>query len=105
MMQERMGAFEDDMTQVLIPFIDKTFRTLTDRDHRASGRLVDGWHGDVPGHVRSSRPLLVHRADSVAPPTCSRWGKRTNWIQKRHFTARWQTRLRLQSESIFSGSA
>ncbi len=29
-MQERMGAFEDDMTQALIPFIDKTFRTLPD---------------------------------------------------------------------------
>ncbi len=41
-MQERMGAFEDDMTQVLIPFIDKTFRTLTDRDHRAMAGLSMG---------------------------------------------------------------
>ncbi len=41
-MKERMGAFEDDMTQVLIPFIDKTFRTLPDRDHRAMAGLSMG---------------------------------------------------------------
>ncbi len=41
-MQERMGAFEDDMTQVLIPFIDKTFRTTPDRDHRAMAGLSMG---------------------------------------------------------------
>ena len=41
-MQERMGAFEDDMTHVLIPFIDKTFRTLPDRDHRAMAGLSMG---------------------------------------------------------------
>jgi hypothetical protein len=33
-MQDMASAFEDDMTQVLIPFIDSTFRTLSDRDHR-----------------------------------------------------------------------
>ena len=41
-MQERMGAFEDDMTQALIPFIDKTFRTIPDRDHRAMAGLSMG---------------------------------------------------------------
>jgi enterochelin esterase family protein len=41
-MQERMGAFEDDMTQVLIPFIDKTFRTMPDREHRAMAGLSMG---------------------------------------------------------------
>jgi enterochelin esterase-like enzyme len=41
-MQERMSAFEDDMTQVLIPFIDKTFRTIPDRDHRAMAGLSMG---------------------------------------------------------------
>ena len=41
-MQERMGAFEDDMTQVLIPFVDKTFRTIPDRDHRAMAGLSMG---------------------------------------------------------------
>ena len=40
--QERMGAFEDDMTQALIPFVDKTFRTITDRDHRAMAGLSMG---------------------------------------------------------------
>ncbi len=41
-MQERMGAFEDDMTQALIPFIEKTFRTVPDRDHRAMAGLSMG---------------------------------------------------------------
>ena len=41
-MQERMGAFEDDMTQVLIPFIDRTFRTISDREHRAMAGLSMG---------------------------------------------------------------
>jgi enterochelin esterase-like enzyme len=41
-MQERMGAFEEDMTQALIPFIDKTFRTIPDREHRAMAGLSMG---------------------------------------------------------------
>jgi enterochelin esterase-like enzyme len=41
-MQERMGAFEDDMTQALIPFIDKIFRTIPDREHRAMAGLSMG---------------------------------------------------------------
>jgi enterochelin esterase family protein len=41
-MQEMMSVFEDDVTQALIPFIDKTFRTLTDRDHRAMAGLSMG---------------------------------------------------------------
>ena len=41
-MQERMSAFEDDMTQALIPFVDKTFRTLPDREHRAMAGLSMG---------------------------------------------------------------
>ncbi len=41
-MQDRMSAFEDDVTQALIPFIDSTFRTLTDRDHRAMAGLSMG---------------------------------------------------------------
>jgi enterochelin esterase family protein len=41
-MQERMGAFEDDMTKALIPFIDKTFRTIPDREHRAMAGLSMG---------------------------------------------------------------
>lgn len=41
-MRERMSAFEDDLTQVLVPFIDANFRTLTDRDHRAMAGLSMG---------------------------------------------------------------
>jgi enterochelin esterase family protein len=41
-MQEAFAAFEDDMTQALIPFIDANFRTKTDRDHRAMAGLSMG---------------------------------------------------------------
>jgi enterochelin esterase-like enzyme len=41
-MQEMASAFEDDVTQALIPFVDKTYRTLTDRDHRAMAGLSMG---------------------------------------------------------------
>ena len=41
-MQERMGAFEDDVTQALIPFVENTFRTVPDRDHRAMAGLSMG---------------------------------------------------------------
>ena len=41
-MQDMTSAFEDDVTQVLIPFIDKTFRTFADRDHRAMAGLSMG---------------------------------------------------------------
>jgi enterochelin esterase-like enzyme len=35
-------TFEDDVTQVLIPFVDKTYRTVADRDHRAMAGLSMG---------------------------------------------------------------
>ena len=41
-MDDMMSAFEDDMTQALIPFIDSTYRTLKDRDHRAMAGLSMG---------------------------------------------------------------
>jgi len=41
-MEDMMSAFEDDMTQALIPFIDSTYRTLKDRDHRAMAGLSMG---------------------------------------------------------------
>jgi enterochelin esterase family protein len=41
-MQEMTNAFTDDMTQALIPFVDKTFRTLSDRDNRAMAGLSMG---------------------------------------------------------------
>ncbi|MBN2319486.1 MAG: esterase [Acidobacteria bacterium] len=41
-MQESTAAFEDDVTQALIPFIDSTFRTQPDRNHRAMAGLSMG---------------------------------------------------------------
>src|SRR5437870_2127172 len=41
-MQEMAASFEDDVTQVLIPYIDSSFRTLSDRDHRAMAGLSMG---------------------------------------------------------------
>lgn len=42
MMQEMASAFEADLTEALIPFIDSTFRTLADREHRAMAGLSMG---------------------------------------------------------------
>ena len=42
MVQDMASTFEDDVTQVLIPFVDSTFRTLADRDHRAMAGLSMG---------------------------------------------------------------
>jgi enterochelin esterase family protein len=39
---EMTKTFEDDVTQVLIPFVDKSYRTLSDRDHRAMAGLSMG---------------------------------------------------------------
>jgi enterochelin esterase-like enzyme len=39
---EMAKVFEDDVTQALIPFVDKTYRTLADRDHRAMAGLSMG---------------------------------------------------------------
>ena len=41
-MQEMATVFEEDVTQALIPFIDKTFRTLPDRTQRAMAGLSMG---------------------------------------------------------------
>lgn len=41
-MQDMTSAFEDDMTQALIPFIDANFSTIPDRDHRAMAGLSMG---------------------------------------------------------------
>jgi enterochelin esterase-like enzyme len=41
-MQEMSAAFEDDVTEALIPYIDSTFRTLPDRNHRAMAGLSMG---------------------------------------------------------------
>ena len=41
-MQDMAQAFEDDVTQALVPFVDATYRTLADRDHRAMAGLSMG---------------------------------------------------------------
>ena len=41
-MQEMTAAFEDDLTEVLIPYVDSHFRTVPDRDHRAMAGLSMG---------------------------------------------------------------
>jgi enterochelin esterase-like enzyme len=41
-MQDMAKAFEDDVTQALIPFVDATYRTIADRDHRAMAGLSMG---------------------------------------------------------------
>jgi enterochelin esterase family protein len=41
-MQEMTAVFEDDVTQALIPYVDSTFRTLADREHRAMAGLSMG---------------------------------------------------------------
>jgi len=39
---EMAKTFEDDVTQALIPFVDRTYRTLADREHRAMAGLSMG---------------------------------------------------------------
>jgi enterochelin esterase-like enzyme len=41
-LQEMTAAFEDDVTQALIPYVDSTFRTLADREDRAMAGLSMG---------------------------------------------------------------
>jgi enterochelin esterase-like enzyme len=41
-MRDMAEAFEADVTEVLIPFVDSTFRTIADRDHRAMAGLSMG---------------------------------------------------------------
>jgi enterochelin esterase family protein len=40
--QEMASAFEADVTEALIPFVDSTFRTIPDREHRAMAGLSMG---------------------------------------------------------------
>ncbi len=60
-MQDMMSAFEADVTEALIPFIDRTFRT--DRRPRPPrhGRTVNGRDADVSRHAESPRSLFPHR--------------------------------------------
>ena len=54
-------TFEDDVTEALIPFVDKTYRTLADRDHRAMAGLSMGGFQTFHDHAQPSRSVLAHR--------------------------------------------
>jgi len=41
-MQDMAQVFEDDVTEALIPFVDATYRTIPDREHRAMAGLSMG---------------------------------------------------------------
>ena len=41
-LDEMFGAFDEDLTQALIPYVDANFRTIADRDHRAMAGLSMG---------------------------------------------------------------
>jgi enterochelin esterase-like enzyme len=41
-LRDMMAAFEADITEALIPFVDSTYRTIPDRDHRAMAGLSMG---------------------------------------------------------------
>jgi enterochelin esterase family protein len=41
-MQDMAKVFEDDVTLALVPFVDATYRTIADRDHRAMAGLSMG---------------------------------------------------------------
>ena len=73
-------AFEDDVTQALIPFVDKTYRTVADRDHRAMAGLSMGGiqtfqitlnHLDLFSHIGgfSGAAACSASANSISRPT------------------------------------
>lgn len=71
-MQDMAAAFEDDVTQALIPSIDSTFRTLSDRDHRAMAGLSMG--GMQTFQITLDHlDLFPTSADSVELAGCSCW--------------------------------
>ena len=70
-MQDMAAAFEDDVTQALIPYIDSSFRTLSDRDHRAMAGLSMGWDADFPDHVDHLDLFSYIAEDSAGPAVCS----------------------------------
>lgn len=41
-MQVLTAGFEDDLTQIVVPLVDKSYRTIPDRDHRAMAGLSMG---------------------------------------------------------------
>ena len=60
-MQDMAAAFEDDVTQALIPFVDATYRTIAGPRSPRHGRPLDGRNADLPGDAESPRSLLPYR--------------------------------------------
>ena len=60
-MQDMTAAFEADVTEALIPFVDTTFRTIADRDHRAMAGLSMGGMQTFQVTLEPPRSLLPHR--------------------------------------------
>ena len=102
-MQAMMSAFEDDVTQALIPFIDSTFRTLTDRDHRAMAGLSMGGMQTFQVTFNHLDLFSYIGGFSGAPTSLPRATTRST--RKRPSTVQWPTRPRLQNACIFCGSA
>ena len=67
-MQDMTSAFEDDVTQALIPFIDSTFRTLSDRDHCAMAGLSMAGMQTFQVTLRSWYPVSGPSAPAFRPP-------------------------------------
>ncbi len=81
--QSMMSVFEDDVTQALIPFIDETFRTLSDRDHRALAGLSMGGmqafqiglnHLDLFSYIGGFSGAGIPRADGTFDPVADYGG-------------------------------
>lgn len=67
-MKDMTSAFEDDVTQALIPFIDSTFRTLSDRDHCAMAGLSMAGMQTFQVTLRSWYPVSGPSAPAFRPP-------------------------------------
>jgi hypothetical protein len=79
-MQDMEAAFEDDVTQALIPYIDSVLRTLSDRDHRAMAGLSIG--GMQTFQITLNHlALFLYIADSVERAGCSCLGTE-NWTPR-----------------------
>ena len=64
--EEMAKTFEDDVTQALIPFVDKTYRTLAGSRPPRHGGTVDGRIPDLPHHARTISICSRTSADSAA---------------------------------------
>jgi enterochelin esterase-like enzyme len=102
-MQDMSVVFEDDVTQALIPYIDATFRTLSDRDHRAMAGLS-------MGGMQTFQITLNHLdrfsyiGDSAARAGCWYW-EIGNWIPRPITTVYLRIRPCLPRKFTCSGSA